>query len=58
MDALNETAKNSDMNVNVRKTKAMVVSWEEGRMITITTHGKEVKQVKHLDILELTDNTK
>jgi hypothetical protein len=34
------------MKENVRKTKSMVVSREEGPMVNITTDGQEIEQVK------------
>jgi hypothetical protein len=46
MDTLNETAKKYEMKVNVRTTKAMVVSREVGIMVISTTDGQEVEQVK------------
>ena len=45
MDGLNETAKRYDMKINVKKTKAMVVSREEGRAVNIVIDGQKVEQV-------------
>src|SRR5580698_3994309 len=46
MNRLNETAKRYDMKINVKKTKAMVVSREEGKAVNLTTDGHKVEQVK------------
>jgi hypothetical protein len=45
IDALNETEKKYDMKVYVRKTKAAVVSPDEGRMVNITIEGQAVEQI-------------
>jgi len=46
MDGLNSAAKAYDMKINVKKTKIMVVSREEGRTANITVDGQKVEQVK------------
>jgi exonuclease III len=46
MNRLNETAKKYDMKINVKKTKVMVVSKDEGKTINITIDGQRVEQVK------------
>src|SRR6478609_6471526 len=45
MDSLNTTAKHSDMKINIKKTKAMVVSRIGGERVNITVEGQSVKQV-------------
>src|SRR6476619_2704025 len=45
MDSLNTTAKHYDMKINVKKTKAMVVSRNGGERVNITVEGQSVKQV-------------
>ena len=44
-DGLNETAKKYDMKINVKKTKAMVVSREEGREVSLVIDGQKVEHV-------------
>jgi hypothetical protein len=46
MNRLNETAKRYDMKINVKKTKVMVVSREEGKAVNLTIDGQKVEQVK------------
>src|SRR5580692_4117045 len=46
MNRLNETAKRYDMKINVKKTKVMAVSREEGRAGNLTIDGHKVEQVK------------
>ena len=45
MDGLNTTAKHYDMKINIKKTKAMVVSRSEGERVNITVEGHSVEQV-------------
>jgi hypothetical protein len=45
MDGLTETAKKYDMKINVKKTKSMVVSREEGRRVNLVIDGQQVEQV-------------
>jgi hypothetical protein len=45
MDGLNGTAKRYDMKINVKKTKSMVVSRDEGRTVNIVIDGDKVEQV-------------
>ena len=45
MDRLSKTAKEYDMKVNVKKTKAMVVSKDKGIVVNITVDGQQVEQV-------------
>jgi hypothetical protein len=46
MDGLNNAAKTYDMKINIKKTKTMVVSWEEGKTASIIIDGQKVEQVK------------
>ena len=46
MNGLNSAAKAYDIKINVKKTKIMVVSREEGRTANITVDGQRVEQVK------------
>ena len=46
MNRLNETAKRYDMKINVKKTKVVVVSREEGKAVNLTIDGHKVEQVK------------
>ena len=46
MNRLNETAKRYNMKINVKKTKVMVVSREEGKAVNQTIDGQKVQQVK------------
>src|SRR6476469_4375136 len=45
MDSLSTTAKHYDMKINIRKTKAMVVSRNGGERVNITVEGQSVEQV-------------
>ena len=45
MDSLNATAKHYDMKINIKKTKAVVVSRNEGERVNITIEGQSVVQV-------------
>src|SRR6476619_7025632 len=45
MDSLNTTAKHYDMKINVKKTKAILVSRNGGGRMNITVEGQSVKQV-------------
>src|SRR6476469_3402813 len=45
MDSLNTTAKHCDMKINIKKTKAMVVSRNGGERVNITVEGQRVEQV-------------
>src|SRR6476619_7380688 len=45
MDSLNTTAKHYDMKINIKKTKAMVVSRYGGEKVNITVEGQSVEQV-------------
>ena len=45
MNGLTETAKKYDMKINVKKTKAMVVSRDEGRVVNLVVDGQRVEQV-------------
>ena len=51
MDRLNETANRFNMQINVQKTKTMVVSRDEGPVVNITIGGQIVEQVKNLKYL-------
>src|SRR6478609_4757811 len=44
-DSLNITAKHYDMKINIKKTKAMVVSRNGGERVNITVEGQSVEQV-------------
>src|SRR6476469_6159717 len=53
-DSLNKTAKHYDMKINIKKTKAMVVSRNEGERVNITVEGQSVEQAgkfRYLDSL-------
>jgi hypothetical protein len=52
MNRLNDTAKTINMNINVQKTKTMVVSREGGKVVSITIEGQRVEQVKSFKYLE------
>ena len=58
MDRLNESAKEYDMKINVKKTKTMVVSKKGGGTVDITIEGQRVEQVKKFKNLGsmITDN--
>src|SRR6478609_2519322 len=45
MDSLNTTANHYDMKINIKKTKAMVVSRNGAERVNITAEGQSVKQV-------------
>src|SRR6478736_6417392 len=45
MDSLNTTAKHYDMKINIKKTKAMVVSRNGGERMNIPVEGQSVEQV-------------
>ena len=45
MDNLNTTAKHYDTKINIKKTKAMVVSRNGGERVNITVKGQSVEQV-------------
>ena len=45
MDRLNKTAKGYNMKINVKKTKTMVISTEEGSQVNIIVDGQRVEQV-------------
>src|SRR6478609_276624 len=45
MDSLNTIAKHYDMKINIKKTKAMVVSRNGGERVNITVEGQSVEQV-------------
>ena len=45
MDRLNKTAKEYNMKINVKKTKTMVISTEEGSQVNIIVDGQRVEQV-------------
>src|SRR6478609_560080 len=45
MDSLHTTAKHYDMKINIKKTKAMVVSRNGGGRVNITVEGQRVEQV-------------
>src|SRR6476619_1189464 len=45
MDSLNTTEKHYDMKINIKKTKAMVVSRNGGEIVNITVEGQSVEQV-------------
>src|SRR6267154_1575626 len=52
MNKLNDTAINYGMNINVQKTKTMVVRWNGGGIVNITVDRQRIEQVKkfkHLD---------
>src|SRR6478736_8624095 len=45
MDSLHTTAKHFDMKINIKMTKAMVVSRNGGERVNITVEGQSVEQV-------------
>jgi hypothetical protein len=51
MKRLEETAKEYDMKVNVKKTKVMVVSKEEGKIANIVIDGQRIEQVEKFKYL-------
>ena len=46
MNKLNDTAKNLGIQINVKKTKYMVVRWDGGCVVNITVDGLRIEQVK------------
>src|SRR6476619_4067214 len=44
LDSLNTTAKGYDMKINIKKTKAMVVSRNGGERVNITVEGQSIEQ--------------
>src|SRR6478672_9272728 len=50
MESLNTTAKHYDMKINIKKTKAMVVSRNRGERVNITV-GQSVEQVSQFRYL-------
>jgi hypothetical protein len=46
MDVLHDTASKYDMKINVKKTKTMVVSKQEGAIVDIRIDGQRLEQVK------------
>src|SRR6478609_463549 len=52
MDSLNTTAKHYDMNINIKKTKAMVVSRNGGERVNITVEGQSVEKVSKFRYLD------
>src|SRR6476619_4802634 len=53
MGSLNTTAKHYDMKINIKKTKAMVVSRNGGERVNITGEGQSVEQVSKFRYLGL-----
>ena len=51
MDNLNETSKEYGMKINLKKTKVMRISRNEGRKITISIAGEKLEQVKQFNYL-------
>src|SRR6476469_9721417 len=51
MDSLNTTAKQYDMKINIKKTKAMVVSSNGGERVNIIVKGQSVEQVSKFKYL-------
>jgi hypothetical protein len=51
MDKLNDTAKKYDMEINVAKTKTMVVSKTGGGKVDIKIEGKKLEQVMRFKYL-------
>src|SRR6476469_9252777 len=45
MDSLNTTAKHYDIKINIKKTKAIVVSRNVGERVNITVEGQSIEQV-------------
>jgi hypothetical protein len=41
IDGLTETAKKHDMKINVKKTKSMIVSRQEGRVVNLLVDGQQ-----------------
>ena len=46
MDSLNTTVKHYHMKINIKKTKAMVVSRNQGERVNITVESQSVEQVR------------
>ena len=53
MDSLNTTAKHYDMKINIKKTKAMVVSRNGGERVNITVEGQSAEQISKFRYLGL-----
>src|SRR6476469_4112346 len=51
MDSLNTTVKHYDLKINIKKTKAMVVSRNRGERVNITVEGQSVEQVSKFSYL-------
>src|SRR6478609_8027321 len=51
MDSLNTTAKHYDVKINIKKTKAMVVSRNGGEGVNITLEGQSIEQVSKIRYL-------
>src|SRR6476619_7950589 len=51
MDSLNTTVKHYDMKINIKKTKAMVVSRNGGERVNIAVEGQTVEQVSKFSYL-------
>ena len=51
MNKLNDTAKKFNMKINVQKTKTMVVSRNEGRLVKIKIDDQEIEQVSNFKYL-------
>src|SRR6476469_1305167 len=51
-DRLNATAKSSDMKINVKKTKTMVVSRHSALKVNISIDGQRLEQVTSFRYLE------
>src|SRR6476661_7996372 len=51
MDSLNTTAKHYDMKINIKKTKAMVISKNGRERVNITVEGQSVEQFRYLGSL-------
>src|SRR3989442_15968882 len=46
MNKLNYAAKNLGIQINVQKTKSMVVRWDGGCVVNITVDGQRIEQVQ------------
>src|SRR6476619_428026 len=51
MNSLNTTARHYDMKINIKKTKAMVVSRNGRERVNITVEGQSVEQVSKFGYL-------